>query len=212
MDIMKGSDDLANMEKRVLMDLPVMDKEALNQPIIFVVDMVNGFVKEGALSDLSILHIVEPLKDLLAQIKPNVFVCDAHDLDAREFRSYPIHCVEGTDESKVVSELATYVEKTIYKNSTNTFVSSAFQEMLGEVLHNHRDIVIVGCCTDICIMQFALSLNTFMNEGNLDEHRVIVPVNMIETFHIDEIHEQEKMNEFACNIMLANGIEVVKMR
>lgn len=209
---MKGCGGLANIDKRVLSNLPVMDKDALNQPIVFVVDMINGFVKEGALSDLSILHIVEPIKDLLAQVKPNVFVCDAHDLDAREFKTYPIHCVEGTDEAKVIAELDPYIEKVIYKNSTNTFMSSAFQERLGEMLLEHRDIVIVGCCTDICIMQFALSLNTFMNEGNLDEHRVIVPINMIETFHIDEVHEQEKMNEFACDIMLANGIEVVKMR
>ena len=40
----------------------------MNQ-ILFVVDMVNGFCKEGAMADQSIMHIVKPIQELCEKNK-----------------------------------------------------------------------------------------------------------------------------------------------
>lgn len=202
---------LARLHQKYRNSLEMITKEELNQPFVLVVDMVNGFIKEGALSDLSILHIVDPIKDILSTVKDHLFICDSHDLNAKEFNAYPIHCVKETNESEVIDELLPYAKRRITKNSTNTFVAPAFQELLPELLEHHRDFMIVGCCSDICVLQLALSLNTYFNEKNLEEHRVIVPYEMIETYH-NEGHNQETYNEFACRLMVSNGVHVAKVR
>ena len=203
---------MAKISKSLEKEITVAEVSDFHQPMVFVVDMINGFIKDGALSDSSIMKIVPPIKKLLKQTSNHIFVCDAHNLNAREFQTYPIHCIENTEESQVIDELKEYVEDTIYKNSTNTFVSNAFQDLLEELLLSYDDYIIVGCCSDICILQFALSFQTFLNEFNLDKKRIIVPVNMIETFHVDNVHEQLEMNDIACRLMISNGINVVNVR
>ncbi|MDQ0361945.1 isochorismatase family cysteine hydrolase [Breznakia pachnodae] len=203
---------MAKISKSMEKEIAVAEINDFSQPMVFVVDMINGFIKEGALSDSSIMSIVEPIKNLLKQTKDHIFVCDSHNLDAREFQAYPIHCIENTEESQVIDELKGYVDDVIYKNSTNTFVSKDFQDQLEELLLSYNDYIIVGCCSDICVLQFALAFQTFLNEFNMDKKRIIVPVNMIETFHADKVHDQLEMNEIACKLMMSNGIDVVNVR
>lgn len=188
-----------------------MNIDELNKPIVFVVDMINGFVKEGSLSDKSIMEIVPSIQTLLENVKPSIFICDSHDLNAREFNSFPLHCVKNTAESKVIDELKPYVSRTMYKNSTNAFVAKEINTFIKEELDAYKDIVLVGCCTDICIMQFALCLNTYLNEHELHDKRVIVPINMVETYHIDKIHDAMKYNENACDFMLLNAVNVIEL-
>lgn len=182
----------------------------LQDPIIFVVDMVNGFVKEGALHDKAILSCVEPIQALLNEhLYPSIFIADAHPPKTREFLSYPSHCVIGTSESEVIDELQPFIEKLFHKNSTNTFTCPQFQEFLKEDIDRYQDIVITGCCSDICILQFALGLNAWLNEHNKVEKRIIIPMNAIETYHIDGIHDAYATNEFSISNMAANGILIV---
>lgn len=44
---------------------PVLDHTSLVSPVVFVVDMVNGFVKEGALADPAIAKCIAPIETLL---------------------------------------------------------------------------------------------------------------------------------------------------
>ena len=63
-----------------------MNVDELKDPVVFVVDMVNGFVKEGALADPEIMSIAEGQKELMDQLEcRNVFVCDTHPPKTREF-------------------------------------------------------------------------------------------------------------------------------
>ncbi|OCN03810.1 hypothetical protein A4S06_04380 [Erysipelotrichaceae bacterium MTC7] len=202
---------MANLKLVTMETLAKTTLFELHRPYVFVVDMINGFIKEGALSDSGIMDISQPIADLLKKAKDCSFVCDSHNLDAREFESYPIHCVENTDESKVIKELEMYANHIIHKNSTNTFIAKEFQDRLPELLANYDDFVIVGCCSDICILHFALSLQTFFNEANMNLKRVIVPVNMIETFDIPGVHDRDTENQIACDLMIRNGIQVVIM-
>lgn len=203
---------MAKVSCNYITKIEQMNIDELKRPIVFVVDMINGFAKEGALSDKDILKIVPDIKKLLDNVHPSIFICDSHDLNSREFQAFPLHCIKNTDESKVIDELKTYAKKVIYKNSTNAFVSEGIQTFIKDELSSYQDIVIVGCCTDICIMQFALCMNTYLNQNELHDKRVIVPINMVETFHIPNTHDSMKWNEVACDLMLANAISVVEMK
>ena len=64
-------------------------------------------------------------------------------------------------------------------------------------------------CSDICILQFALCLNAWLNEHNFERMRVIVPINCVDTYHIEGIHDAAEQNRFALQNMEANGIIIV---
>ncbi|MDH6367119.1 MULTISPECIES: isochorismatase family cysteine hydrolase [unclassified Breznakia] len=202
---------MAKLKPETMDTLARTSLSELQRPHVFVVDMINGFIKEGALSDSYIMHITNPIQDLVKQAHATTFICDSHNLDAKEFDAYPIHCIKDTSESEVIDELQPLVKRLIHKNSTNTFMAKEFQDQLPDLLSQFDDFVLVGCCTDICILHFALSLQTFINEHNLSDKRVIVPMNMVETYDIPEVHSRDKANQTACELMINNGIQVVVM-
>ena len=208
--VVQGGHCMARTSDAFIQKYTKMDIAQLKDPIIFVVDMINGFVKEGALHDEAISKTIQPICDLLdKEVGRGIFVADAHPPKTREFLSYPSHCVIGTRESEVVEELYPYVHELFHKNSTNTFTSVDFQQFLKERMPMYQDIVICGCCSDICIMQFALCLNAWLNEHNETKKRVIIPMDCIDTYHIDDVHDAVEWNEFSIRNMEANGIQVV---
>lgn len=183
---------------------------SLVNPVVFVVDMVNGFCKEGALHDKAILDIVDAQKRLMDTLEcRNVFVCDNHPPKTREFESFPAHCVIGTSEAEVIEELLPYVKRHIAKNSINTFHAEGFKEFLKEDMHRYNDIIIVGCCTDLCILQFVLTLQSYLNEHNMTDYKIIVPANGVETYHIEGVHDAYMWNHVALENMKAVGVTVV---
>ncbi len=201
---------MARIKESVSSAYAQIDKEALKRPIIFVVDMINGFIREGALHDPAIQECVKPIGDLINRLDcRRIFVADAHPPKTREFQSYPKHCIIGTDESEIVAELQPYVEAVFHKNSTNAFLCEAFQAFLKNDSDRYDDVIITGCCSDICILQFALCFNAWLNEHNKEEKRIIVPIDCIDTYHMEKIHDVYECNAFALQNMSANGIQVV---
>ena len=84
---------------------------------LFVVDMINGFIKEGAMHDEKIMSIVPAIIELCRAHEDRYFIQDTHEKDAIEFKSFPLHCVKDTSESEIIDELKPYVKETIQKNS-----------------------------------------------------------------------------------------------
>ena len=72
-----------------------------------------------------------------------------------------------------------------------------------------KQIIITGCCTDICILNFAIALRNFLDELNIDIE-IIVPINAVETYHIPSIHDRQEYNERAYKVMEDGGITLVK--
>lgn len=187
---------------------PVLPADELSRPVVFVVDMINGFIKEGALADPGIQACLAPLVTLLEELKlPAVFIRDAHDPQAREFEAFPVHCLRGDTESEIVSELQKYADCIVEKNSTNAFLAPEFQKLLPE-LEMYEDWIVTGCCTDICVMQFALCLQGWLNQNNLKGRRVIVPVSCVDTYEAPG-HNAKSYNESAFSLMELAGIHVV---
>lgn len=181
---------------------------------IFVIDMNNGFCEEGALADPTIKRIVPNIRkiimDGLKRKSALFFVNDKHTKDSVEIKRYAGHCITPR-EQKTIKELSIfeeYADRVFYKNSTCALFAPGMMEMLLQ-MKNLKRIVITGCCTDICIMNFAVALRNFMDEWNVDVD-IVVPINAVETFHIPNVHEREEANQFGYRVMESNGIRLVK--
>ena len=179
--------------------------------MLIVVDMIQGFVNEGALADSGISAIIpENLRLVQSFLKAEadvVFFKDCHSENAPEFDSFPSHCVKGTAQPELVEELKIYEDRcnVFEKNSTNGFFAPGFCEYLEN--YEPEEVIIVGCCTDICVMNLAIAMKNYFNQENR-RVAVIVPANAVETFHIPEVHERNWWNEAAFAFMKQAGVRV----
>lgn len=179
---------------------------------LVLVDLVNGFAREGALKSLRVAGIIPEIAALARECDTLgitiLAFADCHREISPEFEAYPTHCLAGTSESEVVDEIkAVGNYRLIAKNSTNGFLEAEFQKWL---LDNSQidTFVVTGDCTDICIQQFAVTLKTWFNMQDR-KVRVIVPSNMIETYDYG-IHNGDLMNVMALYFMIGSGVEVVQ--
>ncbi len=183
-----------------------------NQTALIIVDMINGFAREGALKSPRVEELIPEIVKLSENcdkmgIKKLVFA-DCHTEASPEFGAYPAHCMTGTYEAEVVDEIKEVGGyKLIPKNSTNGFHEEEFRKWLNENPQLNTFIV-VGDCTDICVQQFAITLKTWFNKKN-QKYRVIVPVNAVDTYDLGA-HNGDLVNVMALYNMIINGIEVVK--
>lgn len=188
------------------------------EEVLVVVDMVNGFVKEGPMADSYIGHIVPMIQNMMAdylnQDNAGVFVVkEGHSENACEFNVHPKHCIKGTKEAMLVDELSK-LEPYCYeflKNSTSAIWAKEFIETIKLLLQNpkFRKVTVVGCCTDICVMDLSIPLKKLFDELNI-EVEVIIPTEAVETFNIDGIHERDEWNNMAFRFMEQAGIKLVK--
>ena len=68
--------------------------------LLVIIDMVNGFVKEGALADKEINNITPNIIKLINEFVKNkddiISFQEGHNQNSKEFQSFPKHCVLGT--------------------------------------------------------------------------------------------------------------------
>lgn len=203
--LLKVEDLISNKEQLELKDL---DKD---KTVIIFVDMVHGFVDEGILQSDRALTIKDRVKalDEASTGFHKVFFVDQHDEDAAEFNHYGKHCVEGSKESILIDDYDINGEYSsiINKNSVNGFVAPGFTKWLEE--HPFvNSFIVVGLVTDICVMNFALTLKSYFNQKNIVSN-IIIPTNCVETFDYEETaHNAALMNAFALYNMQMNGIEL----
>ena len=197
--------------KSNLDNLPIMNLSDLNlnNTDLFIVDINNGFAKGGALYSPRIENLINPIvnftKSVSNDIKSIIAFTDYHTNKSTELLNYPTHCIENTIECEIVDELK-FIEniKIVKKNSTNGFFA------LDDLSFNNTDnIIIIGDCTDICIYQLAITLKSYFNQNNINKN-IIVPINIVDTYNIDNVHPAELLNIVFLNSMIQNGIKVVK--
>lgn len=203
----RAAGDLYDM----LNNVEQLPPEAFNTPdtAVFVMDMVNGFAKAGALYSPRTETLIPGIRTRLDKTPQaqHIAFADTHQADSLEFASYPPHCVEGTEECAVVDELADAISLVIPKNSTNGFLEMPLVEWLHQNLHIQR-YVVVGCCTDICVLQFAAAMQTFFVHNHM-EKELIVPVNLVDTYDIPGVHSGELMQAAALAMLAGSGIRLV---
>jgi len=194
--------------------LPAMSLSdfAPDKTAMIVVDVVNGFIREGAMASPLVEDIIPETAKLMEKCNkaeiPVVAFADCHKEDCAEFASFPPHCVENTSESELVDELKKVGGYFLMKkNSTNGFHEKIFKQCLIQNPTTNTFIV-VGDCTDICVMQFCLTLKTWYTQQDRKVD-IIIPVNAVETYDAPG-HDADFMNIAAYKLMKDSGIKFVK--
>lgn len=180
--------------------------------ICVAVDMINGFINEGPLADKSIQTIVPEtirvIQEHLNEGKDVLSFQDTHTLDSLEFKSYPPHCLKDTSESELIPELKLFEDKMIKieKDTTNGFFAEGFQSYLKD--HPElEEVTVVGCCTDICVLQFTQSLKTYTQTIGKDM-KVKVVQTAVDTFDAPN-HDKQTFHNQALSLMRNAGIELI---
>lgn len=188
------------------------EKEEISK-LLIVVDMVNGFVRKGSLHDERIEDIIPEnvrlVKDFLNNEEGVIFFKDCHSLDSIEFNSFPSHCLKDDYESEIVDELIGFSEfnTTYEKNSTSGIFAPRFLNDI-EKMKKLREVIVTGCCTDICVMNLAIPLKNYFNEKNKDID-LIIPENAVSTYDNPNGHDALEYSDMAFKLMKLNGVKVV---
>lgn len=158
---------------------------------LVIVDEVNGFCTVGAgnlapvAADAQIARMVGETERLarrfVARRRPVLAFLDTHEPGKPE-PPYPPHCERGTGEENLVRELEWLADEPdvtlIRKDCINGFVGAmeatpirgahgATHNRCVDWVNAHRlaAVVAVGICTDICVMDFVLTLLSARNHG-----------------------------------------------
>lgn len=189
------------------------------------VDMVNGFCREGPLASERVGKLIPTVVSLFERahrlgVRALLLAEDSHRADTPEFLAYPPHCIEGTNESQTVAELAALPFAsditTIKKNSLSMQIGTSFDSWL----QDHPDLrtfIIVGNCTDLCVYSAAMGLRLTANAAHVP-WRIIIPMDAVGTFDIPaniareqqiKAHDGELHHLLFLHHMAMNGIEIV---
>ncbi len=160
---------------------------------IIVIDMLVGFCRRGALAsprlDSITPRIVAYLERERAAGAELVFLVDTHRPDDPEFAMFPPHCVEGSGEDEVVSELRALAAHghVLRKHRFSGFHETGLDALLRRLA---PDLVeVVGVCTDICVLHTVAGLRD-------REYEVVVRSDMVETYDAPG-HDAGEANRFA---------------
>ncbi len=182
-----------------------------NRTAAVFVDIINGFIREGAMSDSRIAEIIPPSAEILKSCNASgimtIAFADCHEKDAAEFSAFPPHCIAGTSESEIAEELKEiggYI--LIPKNSTNGFHEEKFRKLL-ESRPEIDTFIVTGDCTDICVLQFCLALKTCFTQKNRTVN-IIIPTDCIETYDAP-YHSSDFANLAAYKLLKDSGITFV---
>ena len=185
--------------------------------MLIVVDMVNGFVREGVLHDEKIADVIPTQIELIKDAKSRgdliVFIKDMHDANAVEFKRFggTKHCVRGTSEANLVDELLPFENDedtiSIEKNSTSFMEAPEFRNLIAE-LYNIERVDVVGCCTDICDFNGTMGLANYFDQTNRNVE-LNVHTDAVATYAQDA---RKNYVDAAYLLMEQQGIQLVKKR
>ncbi len=191
--------------------------------LLVVVDMVEGFVNFGALADKKIDKITPNITNLIKHInKENTKVIvfrDSHNVNDEEFKTFPVHCLKGSLESQFIPQikaLENQIDLDIEKNTTNGFITKKFQKLIKNCTFDN--VIVTGCCTDICVLNFVTSYINFIKRNHL-KTRIIVVEDACYTFdgknhNAQEFHNKaiKKMKEMGAIIKVMDNKNVEKIK
>ena len=181
--------------------------------MLYVVDMVNGFVNEGVLHDKHIRGVIPEQIRFIEEMKKEgegiAFIKDCHQKDSVEFQNFPPHCIEGTSEAELVPELRIYEgEALVYlKNSTSAMFAPNMMEDLDK-MENLEEVIGVGCCTDICDVNFLIPLKNYFQQKNRNV-TIFAVKKAMDTYHIPVVHDREEYENMAYQLMGQSGIVLI---
>lgn len=133
---------------------------------IVVVDMQNDFVT-GSLGTKEACKTVPVIEKLLKENQGNqiIFTQDTHHedyLSTSEGKMLPVeHCIKGTKGWEIIPELKEWTHQAIMVEKP-TFGSLKLPEPISQ--YQPEQIILVGVCSDICVISNALILKAHFPE------------------------------------------------
>jgi nicotinate phosphoribosyltransferase len=168
---------------------------------VIVSDMLRGFLEEGyplycGIEARNIIPNVQKLlKRELEQDSKIFYLCDHHTPDDPEFKMFPPHCIEGTDEAELIHELSQYPGEKIPKNTFSSFYNTPLDKRLKAI--KPETIVVCGVTTHICVLNAVIDAR---NRG----YQVEVPIDCVASF-------DKKAHFFALDYMeKVLGVKLIK--
>ncbi len=157
---------------------------------VFSTDLIVGFAYEGRLASPRVAALVPGAVDLFKRahaygVRRFLMAHDAHSPNAPEFAGWGRHCERGTREADTVPELVELPFSADYTVIEKNSLSQAIATGLEGWLREHReasDFVVIGDCTDLCVYQAAMFLRMQANALDIQDRRVVVPANLVDTF------------------------------
>ncbi len=180
------------------------------------IDMVNGFVKKGALAAPSIMRVVPRQQEILDEYledenKAIMFIRDEHSEDSVEFKTFGPHCIKGSGEEEVIDELLKYYENAldVNKNSTNFVFGNGFQDKI-QRLKNLKKVLLMGCLSEVCVKNGGITLRNYFDQLNRDVD-IYVDGDAIDTYDAPG-HNADEVTDRALKDMEANGIKILRKK
>ena len=207
---------------------------------LIIVDEVNGFATVGA-GNLAPQTPNEQVSVMISETKrladaftkhemPVLVFLDTHDPGKPE-PPYPPHCERGTGEEDLVPELewlendpgATLVRKDCINGFIGAFKPDGSNAIIDWVRdHQLKNVLVVGICTDICVMDFVLTLLSARNHGMLPSLKEVniydkgcstydLPRNIVEEIGLPSSasHPQEITHYMGLYFMASRGAHLV---
>jgi nicotinamidase-related amidase len=150
---------------------------------LIVVDEVNGFATVGAgplapaapnaQVDRMVSETARLAREFAGRKRPIAVFLDSHEPGKPE-PPYPPHCERGTGQDELVPALdwlktcpqATLIRKDCINGFVGAIRPDGTNVMVGWVNANRLTaVVVVGICTDICVMDFVLTMLSARNHG-----------------------------------------------
>lgn len=190
----------------------------MNQ-LVVIMDMNVGFAKSGSLYSPRTEAKINPIGRFCRQAKADgakvIALSDTHSPSDHEFTVFPPHCLAGTGEPEVVPELAPLCDAVIPKYTTGGFFEVQDYLKMHPIFdwNEFDEIVIVGCCTDLCVLNFAIITQKYLeNEYHAQRSRhvpqIIIPMNLVETYDAPG-HNADEINRFYAEQYTLHGIKVL---
>jgi nicotinamidase-related amidase len=159
---------------------------------LVIVDEVNGFATVGAgylappAPNAQVTRMIEETdrlaKAFTASRRPILAFLDTH-VPGKAEPPYPPHCEAGTGQENLVPQLE-WLEQDpnatlVRKDCINGFVGAITPQGNNRVVdwvnqHKLAEILVVGICTDICVMDFVLTMLSARNHGMMPSLKEIL--------------------------------------
>lgn len=181
---------------------------------LYNIDMVQGFVNFGAMSNSSYNNLVpEQLRIMQDFVKSGDsinLIAEGHSKDALEFERYPEHCILGTPEADFIPELNEFTQlpdTRIYrKNSINGILNDQLRSDI-QKMSGLQEAVFMGVCEDLCVMDFVRTYARYLDEINKKVNLFVVG-NTVDTFDAPG-HSREEWKKIARMVIEQAGVTYV---
>jgi nicotinamidase/pyrazinamidase len=150
--------------------------------VVLVIDMTKAFMEPGhaLYCGDNARKIIPNVRALLEREIKNgakvLFLNDHHDPDDLEFKMFPPHSIEGTEETNEIPELADFPGEVIPKKRYSAFYGTTLGTRLVELKPDK--IIITGVCTDICVCHTT-------SDARDRDYEVEVPADCVASFDED---------------------------